>query len=231
MSVSLQKSHRGDLDHETVRQAYKRWAPVYDVIFGSVFESGRTLAINAVNRLDGRVLEVGVGTGLALPRYKRDLDVTGIDLSHDMLLRAQERVRDDTLTNVRGLSVMDASRMAFADGSFDGAVAMFLITTVPDPEGVLAEMVRVVRPGGEIVLVNHFAAPKGPLAMFERALAHRSRSLGWRPDFPIERVMGNAELELMECRQVGPLGIFTLLRFQRRMLAEEILEPVVQGVA
>ncbi len=212
----LKHAVSGDLDDMTVKSAYKRWAPVYDVVFGGIFDIGRARAIEAVNRHSGHVLEVGVGTGIALPHIDRRIEVTGIDLSHDMLVRANERIARDRLHNVTGLSVMDASRMAFADDSFDAAVAMYLITTVPDPEGVLAEMERVVRPGGEVILVNHFGAEKGPRAAVERIMARRSRSLGWRPDFPIGRVLGRPGLALAERLTIGPMGVYTLLRFIKR---------------
>jgi len=117
---------RAALDADSVRDAYRRWAGVYDAVFGGVSGFGRRRAVAAVNCLAGpRVLEVGVGTGLALPLYRRDLQVVGIDLSRDMLEKAQERVQAQKLGNVGGLLEMDAERMAFADASFDIAVAMF----------------------------------------------------------------------------------------------------------
>jgi phosphatidylethanolamine/phosphatidyl-N-methylethanolamine N-methyltransferase len=210
------RSASGDLDEGTIRKAYKRWAPVYDLVFGAVFDAGRKKALEALNRHGGHVLEVGVGTGISLPDYRRDMRVTGIDLSHDMLVRAGERVQKEKLRHVDGVSVMDASRMCFKDATFDAAVAMYLITVVPDPEGVLAEMARVVKPGGEVILVNHFGADTGPRAKVEKILAHRSRDLGWRPDFPIERVLRCPDLELVERTSIGAFGMYTLLRFKRR---------------
>lgn len=204
-----------DIDHSAVIGAYRRWAPVYDVIFGTVFDSGRRHALDAVNRRGGRVLEVGVGTGLALPSYRRDARVFGIDLSHDMLAQAARRVHREDLRHVLGIAVMDATCTGFADDAFDVAVAMFLITTVPDPEGVMAEMERVVKPGGEIVLVNHFAHERGIKATVEQMLARRARALGWRPDFPIARVLNRPGLELLERRTMGPLRTFTMLRFRK----------------
>ncbi|HVV92901.1 MAG TPA: class I SAM-dependent methyltransferase [Hyphomicrobiales bacterium] len=218
MSQSIGAGAKPDaLDHAAVVGAYRRWAPVYDVIFGAVFDSGRRAAIDAVNRHGGgRVLEVGVGTGLALPSYRRDAEVVGIDLSHHMLGLAAERVRRERLDHIRGVAVMDASRTAFPDAGFDVAVAMFLITTVPDPEGVMAEMERVVRPGGEIVMVNHFAHEGGVKGAVEQWLAARAGSLGWRPDFPIDRVLGRPGLDLLERRKLGLMENFTLLRFRKR---------------
>lgn len=210
------KPARGDLDETTIRKAYKRWAPVYDLVFGAVFDAGRKGALQTLNRRGGHVLEVGVGTGISLPEYRRDMRVTGIDLSHDMLSRAKERIDSEGLTQVDGVSVMDATRTGFADATFDAVVAMYLITVVPDPEAVLCEMARVTKPGGDVILVNHFGAESGPLAVAEKLLAHRSRSLGWRPDFPIERVLGCHDLELVERASIGMFGMYTLLRFTRR---------------
>lgn len=154
---------REALDADSVREAYRRWAGVYDLVFGGVSAFGRKRAVEAVNRLAGpRVLEVGVGTGLALPLYRRDLQVVGIDLSREMLAKAHERVADDKLSHVRGLVEMNAEEMAFEDGSFDIAVAMFTASVVPDARKLYAEMSRVVRPGGHLLFVNHFAAEGGP---------------------------------------------------------------------
>ncbi|MGQ7792357.1 class I SAM-dependent methyltransferase [Faunimonas sp. B44] len=205
------------LDSTSVRDAYRRWAPVYDLVFGKVMESGRLAAARAVSRPGAHILEVGVGTGIALPAYDRGCRVTGIDLSHEMLMRAAGRIREDRLSNVTGVAVMDAARLGFADASFDAAVAMFLITVVPDVPGVLAEMERVVRPGGDVVLVNHFAARSGPRAAIERFMAPHAHRLGWHPDFPIEAVTGQTRLALVETTPMSPLGIFTLLRFRKNV--------------
>ena len=137
------------IDDRHVVAAYARWAPFYDWSFG-VFTAGpRRAVMNVVNGLPpGRVLELGVGTGISLPDYDRGHRVVGVDLSPEMLDRARRRVTDDKLAHVESLHEMDAGKLTFADGSFDTAVAMFVITVVPDPDRVLAEMVRIVRPGG-----------------------------------------------------------------------------------
>ena len=122
------------------------------------------------------MLEVGVGTGLALPHYDSEKRITGIDLSAEMLARARDRVKVSGLTNVEALLEMDAEQTGFPDGSFDIAVAMFVASVVPHPRKLLLEMRRVVRPGGHILFVNHFAAERGPRWWAERALAPRSRA-------------------------------------------------------
>jgi phosphatidylethanolamine/phosphatidyl-N-methylethanolamine N-methyltransferase len=155
-----------DIDKSSVERAYARWAPVYDLVFGAVFDAGRRAAIAAAEQAcgpaGGRILEVGVGTGISLPDYSRKNRLVGIDLSEPMLRKAHERVFEQNLTNVEALAVMDAERMALPDQSFDVVVAQFVITAVPNPETTLNEFTRVIRPGGEIVLVNHIGAEQGP---------------------------------------------------------------------
>jgi phosphatidylethanolamine/phosphatidyl-N-methylethanolamine N-methyltransferase len=203
-------------DEQTVVAAYARWAPVYDPIFGVATGIGRKAAVSTLNDLpDGRILEVGVGTGISLPLYKGGHRLVGIDLSPDMLVRAKKRVARRALANVEALHEMDAAQLTFAEASFDVAVAMFVMTVVPDPDAVLAEIVRVVRPGGHVVVVNHFSVEKGPRAALERSLTRYSGALGWRPEFPIQEVLGRSDLNLLERRDLPPAGIFTLLVFER----------------
>ena len=205
-----------ELDDAHIVAAYARWAPVYDAIFGVITNSAINKTMRALNALSpGRILEIGVGTGLALPRYRPEHRITGIDLSPDMLARARARVEAGKLANVEQLSEMDATKLAFADRSFDAAVAMFLITVVPDPIAVLAEAVRVVKPGGRIVLANHFSAESGPRAAFEKWLSRFSASLGWNPEFPVARVLGRPGMKEIERKSLQPLGIYTLLVFER----------------
>jgi phosphatidylethanolamine/phosphatidyl-N-methylethanolamine N-methyltransferase len=206
------------LELDSVERAYARWAPVYDVVFGAVFALGRTAAIRAAERVGGRILEVGVGTGISLPDYARRNRLVGVDICEPMLRKAKARVAAQNLTNVDLLAVMDGTRLAFADASFDVVVAQFVITAVPDPEGTLDEFARVVRPGGEIVLVNHFATEAEPLRTLERGFAPLARRLGWRPEFPFRRLSewsARAGLPLVERRQTPPLGLFSLLRFAK----------------
>jgi phosphatidylethanolamine/phosphatidyl-N-methylethanolamine N-methyltransferase len=223
------KRRKADLDNDNIIKAYARWAPFYDMVFGKITTEGRRKAIAAVNRVGGRALEVGVGTGIALPEYNRQMRITGIDVSSHMLERAHQRVKDENLTHVERLSVMDATKMDFEDNSFDVAVAMYLITVVPDPAAVLAEMERVVRPGGEVILINHFGADRGPRAKVEKMLAERAHILGWRADFPLERVMCCDNLEVVEKTPVPPFGMFTVLRFVKKDPAASGLveEPAV----
>jgi len=194
------------MDADSVRAAYRRWAGVYDAVFGGVFLVARRRAVALVNRLPGRdVLEVGVGTGLALPYYAADRRVTGIDLSAEMLAQARKRVAENDLRNVEALREMDAEATDFPDASFDTAVAMFVASVVPDPRALLAEMRRVVRPGGNILFISHFTAKKGMLWWAERALAPASRALGWHPDFEVEALFTPEDLIHTTMTPVPPL--------------------------
>jgi phosphatidylethanolamine/phosphatidyl-N-methylethanolamine N-methyltransferase len=198
---------------DDVIDAYRRWAPVYDVTFGRVAEAGRKHAVRLINRRQGSVLEVGVGTGLSLPFYGEHLTVTGIDLSPDMLQKARARVDRRGVRNVAGLHEMDAGNLAFEDDSFDTVVAMYVMTVVPDPDRVMRELERVCAPGGEVILVNHFSQDDGMRGWVERRMSPLAHQLGWHPVFPMQRVLGFGGLRLAERRALKPFGLFTMLRF------------------
>lgn len=189
---------------------------MYDLVFGGVSAFGRRSAVAAVNRISQtagrRILEVGVGTGLALPHYRPDLDVVGIDLSREMLLKARERVTAERITACHGLLEMDAESTAFADGSFDIAVAMFTASVVPDAKKLFAEMSRVVRPGGHLMFVNHFAAEGGFRWWVERTMAPLSRILGWHPDFELTDLLDPAVTRVESREACPPAGLFTLVK-------------------
>ena len=204
-------------DNDTVAKAYARWAPVYDLVFGAVFDRGRKASIAAAEQIGGHILEVGVGTGLSLPEYSARNCLTGIDLSAPMLRKAKMRAAQHRLDNVNGLAVMDAQHLGFGDGVFDVVVAQYVITAVPNPEATLDEFVRVLKPGGEIVLVNHLGAESGPRALFESCFAPLARRLGWQAEFPWQRLTQWAArhggVRLIERRPMPPLGHFSLIRF------------------
>jgi phosphatidylethanolamine/phosphatidyl-N-methylethanolamine N-methyltransferase len=212
------------LDEAVVKRVYARWAPFYDGLFGWLVKAGCRRTMAYVNRSPGKLLEAGVGTGLSLNQYRADMDVTAIDLSPDMLDRARARAERLGLTNVQ-LFPMDAARLEFKDSAFDKVVAMYVLTVVPDPSKVMAELERVCRPGGEIILVNHFSAKTGLRGMVERALAPFARALGWRPEFPIDEVLGQQYLQLTEMAPFGPFSMFALLRFERT------LKPADEGAS
>jgi phosphatidylethanolamine/phosphatidyl-N-methylethanolamine N-methyltransferase len=210
---------RSELDKDTIERAYARWAPVYDLVFGAVFEHGRHAAIAAAERIGGRILEVGVGTGLSLPYYSAGVRLCGVDISEPMLRKAQQRVAELGLGNVEALAVMDAEHLNFPDASFDAVVAQYVITTVPNPEGTLDEFARVLKPGGEIILVSRVGAEAGMRRALERWFAPAARKLGWRTEFAFERYAqwaGSVDgVRLVERRAMPPFGHFSLIRFAK----------------
>jgi phosphatidylethanolamine/phosphatidyl-N-methylethanolamine N-methyltransferase len=223
-----------ELDQETITKAYDRWAPVYDLVFGAVFERGRHAAIAAAERIGGSILEVGVGTGISLPDYAPTNRIFGVDISPAMLRKAQERVDELGLRHVEGLTVMDGERLSFPDESFDVVVAQYVITTVPNPEATLDEFARVLKPGGEIVLVSRVGAEAGLRRTLEQWFAPAARRLGWRTEFAWDRYVRWAErphgVRLVERRAVPPLGHFSLIRFAKTG-AENVRENPLQANA
>lgn len=201
---------------DAVTSSYRRWAPVYDATFGRVTNAGRHRATAHASRRGGRLLEVGVGTGLALPLYGPKVTVTGIDYSTDMLERAEEKVRALGLDRVESLRQMDARDLDFPDESFDIVTAMHVLSVVPEPRRVLAEMARVCRPGGQVLIVNHFSAERGVLRAVERIGAPLENWLGWQSDFPISCVLGDPRLVEVERDDLPPLGMMTWLVLDRR---------------
>jgi phosphatidylethanolamine/phosphatidyl-N-methylethanolamine N-methyltransferase len=206
------KGPSSPMDADAVRAAYKRWAGTYDSWFGIASRHARRAAVTAVNRTAGeQVLEVGVGTGLALPLYSASKRLTGIDLSKDMLIKARDRADGLGLHNVDALLEMDAQATEFADGQFDIAVAMFVASVVPDPRALVAELRRVVKPGGRILFVNHFAQDRGLVWWVERALAPASSVLGWHPDFRLGHMFSGADLKTAKITPMRPFGLFRLV--------------------
>jgi phosphatidylethanolamine/phosphatidyl-N-methylethanolamine N-methyltransferase len=205
----------GRIEEDVVKSAYRRWAPVYDATFGKISTVGRKHVVDVINQRQGRVLEVGVGTGLSLADYKRELEIVGIDLSPEMLDKARERVANERLSHVTGLHEMDASDLTFPSATFDTVVAMYVMTVVPEPEKVMRELARVTKPGGEVILVNHFSQEEGVRGWVERRMAPFAEIIGWRPVFDISRVMGCTDLHMVQRQALRPWGIFTMMRFRR----------------
>lgn len=173
------------LEERQVRRAYDLYSPIYDLLFKKIFEPGRIAAVRLLGApLRGRVLEVGIGTGLNLPFYPPDIELVGIDISEGMLRKAQEKVAELRMTRVT-LKVMDAAAMDFADGEFDATLATYVISAVPDPVAVLREMRRVTKPGGAIVILNHFRSENSLMRCIEDALAPICARLGWKTNLPL----------------------------------------------
>jgi phosphatidylethanolamine/phosphatidyl-N-methylethanolamine N-methyltransferase len=219
VTEAVGKEFPTELDKIRLRKAYALWAPVYDLVFGAVFERGRREAIAAAERVGGQILEVGVGTGISLPGYSPQNRIIGIDLSEAMLRKAQRRVAELALTNVEKLEVMDAEHLSFADASFDVVVANHVISTVPNPEAALDECARTLRPGGEMILLSRIGADAGLRHLIERLLQPIVCRLGWRAEFRWDRFVRwteqRTDMRLIERRPMPPFGHFSLLRFAK----------------
>jgi phosphatidylethanolamine/phosphatidyl-N-methylethanolamine N-methyltransferase len=218
--MKLDGTQELDFDRESVEQAYDRWAPIYDLVFGGVFSKGRNAAIQATNKIGGRVLEVGVGTGISLPLYSPNVRIFGTDISEAMLKKAKQRVAEAHLKNIEGLAVMDAEKLEFPDNSFDVVMAQYVVTAVPNPEAALDEFARVVRPGGELIILTRVSADAGMRRVIERTLQPVVTRLGFRTaDFSWSRytdwLSGAKGMELVERRLIPPLGHFSLVRFRK----------------
>lgn len=196
---------------EAVETSYARWAPVYDRTFGALTTIGRRRAVEYINQGTGSVLEVGVGTGLSLQHYNPDLRVTGIDFSSEMLIKARERVERMGLDHVVDLSRMDARTLEFPDESFDTVAAMHVLSVVPEPERVMTEIARVLKPGGQVVITNHFTRTRGMRAKLERLIAPLADVIGWHSDFEMETVLGQPTLIVKDQRTLPPAGLMTFL--------------------
>lgn len=199
------------MDARNVERVYDRYARFYDRVFGGVFEAGR---VNALRRLAPRreehILEVGIGTGLSLAGYPHGCRVVGIDVSEGMLRLADRQVRSRTLGNV-ALLRMDAQSMGFADDSFDAVIAAYVMTVIPDYRRALDEMARVCRPGGRLLILNHFTNGNRLVRAVERAVSPLCEQLGWRSDLGVGDLLANAPFTLTSESRMGPLGMWHLL--------------------
>jgi phosphatidylethanolamine/phosphatidyl-N-methylethanolamine N-methyltransferase len=207
------------MGRDQVAEAYGRWAPIYDLVFGPVFRQGRLAAVKAAETVGGRVLEVGVGTGLSLADYGKTTRIVGIDISEPMLDKARKRVARRGLAHVERLEVMDAEHLTIPNASFDVVVAQYVVTAIPNPERALDEFARVVRPGGEIILTTRIGAETGLRGTIEKWLMPVTTRLGFRTEFSWSRyerwAAGSHTVRLLERRPLPPLGHFWLLRYVR----------------
>jgi len=206
------------MEIKAVQASYARWAPIYDHTFGAVTRVGRRRVAKFVNTnarhatdTPHEVLEVGVGTGLSLPLLNGNVEVTGIDFSTDMLKKAKKRVTELALTKVRALQQMDARSLAFPDNSFDTVMALHVLSVVPEPERVMAEIARVCKPGGTVVITNHFAREKGAMAFLAKAVAPLENLIGWHSDFEIGTILQETTLSVEDRSTLPPLGMMTFL--------------------
>jgi len=201
------------MDLQDTLRTYRLFSGSYDFVFGPVFHPGRKAAVRIANNRPGqRILEVGVGTGLSLPHFRRDARVTGIDVSAEMLARARRRVERRKLAQVEALIEMDAEATSFPDDSFDAVLALYVASVVPNPARFAAEMRRVCKPGGAIVIVNHFTSENPVMRFIEKRLAPLAGKIGFHADFPLEPFLAASGLTVRETRPSNLFGYWKLLR-------------------
>lgn len=199
------------MDQTFVEKTYDRLASTYDQIFGPVFNPGRKRVVALMNCQPGdRILEVGVGTGLSLQYYPRDVKVTGIDVSEKMLERARQQIRQHELENA-DIQTMDAQALSFEDSSFDKVAAMYVASVVPDPKRMVEEMKRVCRPGGDIFIVNHFSREHGLIGGIERVITSITPFIGFRSWFPLDGFLADAKLNVKQIEPVNVFGYWSMI--------------------
>jgi phosphatidylethanolamine/phosphatidyl-N-methylethanolamine N-methyltransferase len=199
------------VENDFVERVYEKLSKVYDLIFGPTLHPGRLVALERMGiRPDDRILEVGVGTGINTSLYPRNCHITGVDLSSSMLEKARERVAREGLRNVRLLE-MDAQNLTFADDSFDIVYAPYLVSVVPDPVQVAREMRRVCRPGGKIIILNHFRSANVILSRLERAISPFTVHIGFKSDLDLPAFLAQAGLEPVSIEKVNVPKIWSLV--------------------
>ena len=199
------------VESDFVERVYERLASVYDLTFGPTLHPGRLHARERMVIASGdRILEVGVGTGINASLYPSHCHVTGIDLSTSMLDKARERVARQELRNIRLLE-MDAGSLTFADNSFDIVYAPYLVSVVPDPVQVVKEMRRVCRPGGRIIILNHFRSANPLLSYVERAISPFTVHVGFKSDLDLPGFLAQADLQPISIEKVNIPRIWSLV--------------------
>jgi phosphatidylethanolamine/phosphatidyl-N-methylethanolamine N-methyltransferase len=199
------------VENDFVERVYEKLAKIYDLVFGPTLHPGRVTALERMGIRPGdRVLEVGVGTGINTSMYPRNCHVTGVDLSSSMLEKARERVAREGLRNVRLLE-MDAQNLTFADDSFDIVYAPYLVSVVPDPVQVAREMRRVCKPGGKIIIRNHFRSANPILSRLERAISPFTVHIGFKSDLDLPAFLEQAELKPISIVKVNVPKIWSLV--------------------
>ncbi len=200
------------LSYKQIKRAYAFYSPVYDLLFDKIFHPGRVAAVRLLGlQPKDRVLEVGIGTGLNLPLYPRNIELVGIDISEQMLDKAREKVEERGMRGVT-LQVMDASAMSFPADSFDRVMAAYVISAVPDPVAVLQEIKRVCRPGGHIVLLNHFQSERRVIGALEEMVAPLCTRLGFKTDLKLRPLLEGVGLRTDEVFRVNLLNGWRLVR-------------------
>ena len=203
----------GESEKAAVQNVYTHWAPLYDASFGGLVTPYRRNIRTAVAACNARdVLEIGIGTGTSLRHYPAGTKVTGIDICPEMLRKAERRVAEGVDAEVI-LRIADGESLDFPDASFDFVVMLFVVSVTPDPVALLNEVARVLRPGGEVLIINHFAGVKG-IKWIERVLAPFSDRIGFHSQMPIETITGHHRFVTLRTRPLWPVGFFSLIQLK-----------------
>lgn len=201
----------------SVQKVYDSYAFFYNFLFGRIFKPGREKSVEIVNQNAGhnaKVIEVGVGTGLSLPLYRPDLQITGVDISEKMLQKAEERLKSAQHNNVT-LKVMDAADLKFPDENFDFVVAMYVVSVVPDIKKFLDEIARVCKKNGEIVIVNHFASEHKMMRKIEQFFSGAHSVIGFKSDFQMEQILQYPHFKLLNLSQTNLFGYWKMLHLKK----------------
>ena len=204
-------STKQEMETSSIKKIYAAYSRIYDFIFKRWFYPRQQHVIQSLHLKEGqRVLDLGVGTGLSLPLYPPNVRVTGVDLSDSMLREAQKKIRQERLGHVTLLE-MDAGRLAFADDAFDVVIAAFVISVVPDPIQVIAEIKRVSKPGGRIVIINHFQSQNKLIARVEKWLSPLCKRIGWRSDLALEYLVHYAGLSVQQMYSLNKIDLWKVV--------------------
>ncbi|MFQ5456164.1 MAG: class I SAM-dependent methyltransferase [Nitrospirota bacterium] len=204
------------MDIKRVERVYSNFSGFYDIVFGKISHGGRAIAVKHLDIKPGdRILEVGIGTGLSLEFYPEDCKIVGIDLCGSMLEKGKKRVKKYNLKNVH-LKKMDACSLSFADNSFDAILAAYVISVVPNPHKVLAEMTRVCKDKGSIILLNHFTNGNRIISQIERAVSPLCTRIGFRTDIAIGPLLKGTPLEIIKKESVKPLKLWKVVKCRNK---------------
>ncbi len=201
----------------SIRKVYNIYASFYDFLFGSIFNPGRLSCVDIINEIapkNSTILEIGIGTGLSLPLYREDIQITGIDISDKMLEKAKELATEKNLNDRVQLKVMDAADLEFEENSFDFIVAMYVASVVPDVNLFLEELTRVAKPNAKIIFVNHFSSENRMINFFEHKLSYLNKLIGFKSDFSINSLLSYKKLKLISSHKTNLFGYWKLLHCQ-----------------
>ncbi|TVP97128.1 MAG: methyltransferase domain-containing protein [Planctomycetaceae bacterium] len=190
---------------------YREFAPAYDAVWPMLAKRRILTAIRSLKLKPGdRVLEVGIGTGMSLLAYPREIELTGVDLSESMLAQAQKQINDGRMTNFHVLP-MNAEELKFPDASFDVVTSFHVISVVSDPRRMMLEMLRVCKPGGRILLINHFRSNNPWIARMVDSAGAVTRRLGWRTDLSLQEIVAEMPLKVERRYKTSPTSLFTIM--------------------